>query len=303
MTTWLKFLNIFLVFLIFPASSLLLKDYLVYKSAPQERTAVKNLNKEHGLLYKSLNDYAFIIEGSIFPSSVNRLTEIDIVEQPPVDMVKDKKDDAGDSILKELSLRGTIQGLKGYAVFNDRTTKKEEIFKIGDKVFEAGILRKVDKEAAIILYGEKELPFTIAADNVKAPSNVQVASLPPQPQPQPSVSLSSISQKVGEKEWIIDQRAMLKALEDMNQVLTDARLTPNMVAGKVEGFQVREIKPRGIFDALGLKNGDILIRVNNYDIDTPEKAIQVLSGLRGETTVDLDLIRGGQKMSFNYQMR
>jgi general secretion pathway protein C len=95
----------------------------------------------------------------------------------------------------------------------------------------------------------------------------------------------------------------MNALEDMSQVLTDARITPHMAGGKVEGFIVTEIKPRGIFDALGLKNGDVLIRVNNYDIVSPERAIQVLSGLKGANEVDLDLIRGGKRMSFHYQVR
>ncbi|MBI5748319.1 MAG: general secretion pathway protein GspC, partial [Nitrospinae bacterium] len=43
--------------------------------------------------------------------------------------------------------------------------------------------------------------------------------------------------------------------------------------------------------------------VNNYDIDTPERAIQVISGLKGETRVNLDLMRDGQRVSFNYQIR
>ncbi|MBI3599086.1 MAG: hypothetical protein HY097_00355 [Nitrospinae bacterium] len=199
--------------------------------------------------------------------------------------------------MDNLYLRGTVLGAKGYAVFEDRAAKKEGIFKLNDNVFESGILKKVDRESAVLLHDGKEFPFVISIEGI------QILPAQRQIQPQPSGASPPLSQKMGEREWIIDQRGILKTLENMNQVLTDARLTPNIINGKVEGFRIGEIKPRGIFDAIGLRNGDILTRVNGYPIDSPEKAVQVISGLKGESSVNLDLIRENQRMSFLYQIR
>jgi type II secretion system protein C len=89
----------------------------------------------------------------------------------------------------------------------------------------------------------------------------------------------------------------------MGTVLTAARLTPVVRGGAVEGFLVTEVKPRGIMDAIGLKNEDILKRVNGYAITSPERAVQVLTALKGQTSFELDIVRRGQNMSFHYLVR
>ena len=111
------------------------------------------------------------------------------------------------------------------------------------------------------------------------------------------------SKKTGDNRWVISREAVLNALDDMGSVLTSARLTPRVKNGAVEGFLVTEIKPRGIMDAVGLKNGDILKRVNGYEMTSPERAIQVLTALKGETSFDLDIVRNGRPESFHYEVR
>ncbi len=111
------------------------------------------------------------------------------------------------------------------------------------------------------------------------------------------------SKKTGENQWVINQEAVLNALDDMGSVLTAARMTPVVRDGAIEGFLVTEIKPRGIMDAIGLKNGDILKRVNGYEMTSPERAVQVLTALKGQTSFEIDIVRGGQNLSFHYEVR
>ncbi len=293
---WLKLLNIFLIILIFPVSSFLLKDYLVYKTIPHEEITTKGAPDISHTLSNSLISYAPVAESRVFSPSNDKFIPIDMDETASL-LPSVSKNEEVSSGLNNLYLRGTVLGSKGYAVFEDRAAKKEGIFKLNENVFESGILKKIEKESAVILRDGKEFPFVIITEDI------QVLPLERQIQPQSFGASSPLSQKMGEREWMIDQRGVLKSLENMNQVLTDARLTPNIINGKVEGFRIGEIKTRGIFDAIGLKNGDILTRVNGYPIDSPEKAVQVISGLKGETSVNLDLIRENQRMSFLYRIR
>jgi len=102
---------------------------------------------------------------------------------------------------------------------------------------------------------------------------------------------------------MIDQQKILQALERPDQIMTDARFTPHMVDGRQQGFILREVKPQGIYSGLGLQNGDILLRINEYSISSAESALQALTALRGIDRAQLDIIRNGSNMTMTYQIR
>jgi general secretion pathway protein C len=93
------------------------------------------------------------------------------------------------------------------------------------------------------------------------------------------------------------------ALDNIGQAMTDARLLPSMKDGKVEGFRASEVRATGLFATIGIKNGDVLLRINDFPIDSPEKAIQSLASLKGQNRIKLDLVRDGQPSTFNYDIR
>jgi general secretion pathway protein C len=85
--------------------------------------------------------------------------------------------------------------------------------------------------------------------------------------------------------------------------MTDARFIPHIVDGRQQGFTLKEVKPGGIYQSLGLQNEDVLLRINEYDISTPDKALQAFIALRGLDRADLDIVRNGSKMTMTYQIR
>jgi general secretion pathway protein C len=102
---------------------------------------------------------------------------------------------------------------------------------------------------------------------------------------------------------VLDQRKVQQALSNPEQVLSDARLYPNMKNGKHEGFRVLEVKRGGLYEELGLKNRDVLLNINGLNLTSPQAAMQAMSALKGMNTVNLDIIRSGKKMTLNYQVR
>jgi general secretion pathway protein C len=108
---------------------------------------------------------------------------------------------------------------------------------------------------------------------------------------------------MGGGNFVIDQRALNAALDNPAQAMGDARLLPSMRDGKVEGFRISEIKPSGVFAMVGMKNGDILLHLNDFPVDSPDKALQSLIALKGQSRLKLDLIRDGQPATFNYDIR
>jgi len=197
----------------------------------------------------------------------------------------------------DLLLLGTAVGSfrETFAMIQRTSTHEEQVFRLGDKVYDLGTLAGVRKDSAEILSNGRRIkilaPTAPAEDAAKKPT--QTASTAGGLNPQ----------IVAPGSYVIDQRALNASLDNMGQAMTDARLLPSVKDGKVEGFKVSEVKPAGIFGMVGIKNGDTLTRINDFNIDSPEKAIQSLASLKGQSKIKLDLIRDGQPTTLNYDIR
>ena len=109
--------------------------------------------------------------------------------------------------------------------------------------------------------------------------------------------------KLGEGKFVVDQREVTAGTENVNQLLTQARALPYMEQGKTVGFRISEIFPGSLYEKIGLQNGDVIQKVNSQDVDDPAKFFQMYQNLREERNVSIDLIRGGQRQTLNYEIR
>lgn len=294
----LKYLNIGLALLAFPLLGLLAKDILVLKFRPALK-AVDTGTAVQAPADAPFESYSPILEKGAFPSASRQLTKIDIIDEGAAA--------ASHPVLTELRLLGTYSGPESFAVFEKTGSAEQDVFRSGQSVFNTGTLLSIEDGKAKLSAGGSEVTFTVFKEEV--PSSISAmgdgsVELPDTPDGQAATSSGSrYTEKVAENSWVIDQKAVEGSLNDMSRVMTDARLTPKASGGRVSGFLVTEIKPKGIFDAIGLKNGDVLTKINGYDIDSPEKAVQVLSALRGQTNIDLDILRAGKPTSLHYTIR
>lgn len=195
-----------------------------------------------------------------------------------------------DSSSFEMKLVGTVSGGLNYAIFLTKEGK-QEVFKRGERIFESGSLEQVYKDRVIISSGgrKKEIPIS----DILTIETAKTKETAP----------TSLVKRSGENSFVVNQEGILHAIENPSQLMTDARLQPNYVNGRQEGFMLREVRNGGIYQSLGLQNGDVLLRINNYDITNPEIALQALTALKGMDRVDLDVIRNGTRMTLNYQIR
>ena len=195
----------------------------------------------------------------------------------------------------ELLLLGTATGSfrETFALVRHTAKQEERVFRLGDMVFDAGKLVQVTREQAyIVVNGKKvELLTPMSPPATTAPAQQTAGT--------PGTGVTSS----GAGSYVIDQRALNSALDNIGQAMTDARLLPSVKDGKVEGFRASEVNPGGIFAMVGIKNGDVLLRVNDFPIDSPEKAIQSFASLKGQSRIKLDLVRDGQPSTFNYDIR
>jgi general secretion pathway protein C len=200
--------------------------------------------------------------------------------------------------VSDFTLLGTVQGSprESFALILKNSSKEERVFRMGDNIFNAGPLALVRKDYIEIQTGatRTKLATPAAAASLSTPAAPAVPAAP---------SGGTLASQTSSGNFVIDQRALNAALDNIGQAMTDARLLPSVKEGKVEGFRVSEVKPQGIFGTIGIKNGDVLLRMNDFPIDSPEKAIQSFATLKGQSRIKLDLIRDGQPTTFNYDIR
>jgi len=297
MPRWILPLNVTLGLAIIAVAALIAADLLSFKIAGlYPRNAQKQVASPAAVAPAASQDllsFAPILERGLFGKATQgRLTPLQqqaavagAAAAPPPASVGD------------LILLGTAVGSfrETFALVQKTSSHEERVFRLGDTVFSAGPLVSVKKDVAEILIGGKRVKIltpTAAAAEAAAPTAAP-----------PGVPATGLATPSGGGNYVIDQRALNAALDNIGQAMTDARLLPSIKDGKVEGFRASEVKPQGIFGTVGIRNGDILLRLNDFPIDSPEKAIQSFASLKGQSRIKLDLIRDGQPTTFTYDIR
>ena len=187
-------------------------------------------------------------------------------------------------------LIGTIEGESfAGAILEDSTG--QAFYRIHQKLPDGGSIIKVSRDKVTIRRSDGQTVTVQVVDDTKI---VAV--------PKPGAAGNGV-RKVSEGKWMVDQREMLASTENMNQILTQARALPYQEQGKTVGFRISEIVPGSIYEKIGLQNGDVIQRVNAQDVDDPAKFFQLYQGLKTERNIAIDLIRGGQRQTLNYEIR
>jgi general secretion pathway protein C len=195
----------------------------------------------------------------------------------------------------DLLLLGTVVGSfrETFALVRHTTKQEERVFRLGETVFDAGRLVQVTREQAYISINGKKVelltPMTPPAASAQSG----------QPAGHPGAGVVA----TGSGSYVIDQRALNAALDNIGQAMSDARLLPSQKDGRVEGFRASEVKPGGVFAMIGIRNGDVLLRLNDFPIDSPDKALQSFIALKGQSRLKLDMLRDGRPATFNYDIR
>lgn len=289
---WLLPINSFLAILIIAVTALIASDLLSFRIArlfpPKASKPVQQQTAPQGS--DELMAFAPILSKGLF----GKATQGSLT---PIVAKSADKTQAPAFNQADYILLGTVQGSfrESFALIQKVSSKEERVFRMGDTVYNAGPLVTVKKEYVEVLSGSiKTKIMTPTASATASASTPAAVSAPPG---------NALASPTGAGNYVIDQRALNASLDNIGQAMTDARLLPSMKDGKVEGFRVSEVKPQGIFGTIGIKNGDVLLRMNDFPIDSPEKAIQSFASLKGQSRIRLDLIRDGQPTTFNYDIR
>ena len=191
-------------------------------------------------------------------------------------------------------LVGTIVGEPedSLAVIEDLGTKEQRLYHIEDIVGTDAKLIEVARNEVTFLRGDVRETLTVQEEG--APGQTTM----------PPTAMTAPRPAGAQNSWVLDKQEVAAALENLPQLLTKARVVPNLSPdGKSDGFRVVSISPASFYERIGLRNGDVIQRINGVEVRDPQTFMQIFNQLRDESSITMDLMRNNQKESFSYEIR
>jgi general secretion pathway protein C len=202
-----------------------------------------------------------------------------------------------------LTLLGTVTG-KPKALAIIQADKESGTYAIGASLPGGAKLVEVQRNQVIIesSNGRREtLQIDLKDTSTTTPTERKSTGRSRVSSQQPAATSSGI-REIGDNRWLIPAEEADRARSNINDLLRQARVEPNIVDGQTEGFVVRMIRPGSLFSMLGLQVGDVLRDINGVKLDTPEKALQVFQQLREASQISIGLERQGAPQTYSYEI-
>ena len=172
------------------------------------------------------------------------------------------------------------------------------VFKLGDRLPQGGVIDAIEKTRILVI--SKHCPEFI---------NLIYPTLPNPRLSRSPQNASGASYKedgferngnntTASKTWINNILT-----NDFARTLEEAKASPNIVGGQVKGFVITNITQNSVYSKLGLKDGDVVSSINGIELNDAARAIQTLNAMRNENAIELQIIRGGQPISFKVNVQ
>ena len=247
---------------------------------------------------RSPSHYAVIHEQDLFHSAKEK-----VATKKPGGKSKKVviKDGALEKTPLQVRLRGTVYREKGnsVAIIEDLKTRKQDLYHVGDMISgEAKLIAVSRNKVYLERDGKQEILEIYEKTEEKAGGKPE--RRPPARRPFPT---GTGIKRVSADRYRISQEELKDAFENMNQLLTQVRVVPNFRDGEPDGFKLESIKRGSLIHRAGLRDGDIVKRVNGIEIDSPDKAFEVYEQVRNEPLITVEVLRGGSKKTFRYEVR
>jgi general secretion pathway protein C len=183
-------------------------------------------------------------------------------------------------------------GMDSYAIIEDETTRKQDLYRIGDQI-QNRTVAGVDWDRVTLKNGDREEILKI----VDARGGPAVASAAA------DGAVDDGIEALNENEYVIARSEVDDAMQNMNQLFTQIRAVPHFQDGQANGFRLFAIRRNSLFEKIGLKNGDIVSSINGNPLTDPARAMQLFQDLKDENRLQVEVTRNRQPTTLSYEIR
>jgi type II secretion system protein C len=232
---------------------------------------------------RPLEDYSIIIERNLFGASQWQVSaqenEVSVEDVPTAD--------------KSLGLKlvGTVSGddsATSFAIIDNKTSRKQELYHEGDKAGEV-LIKKILRNKVIVDAGRGE--ELLALELEETGKKIEFS-------PTPQSTEKSVPSRARQRNLRLDRKEVEASLADIDGLLQQVNLSPYSL-GIQKGFRITNIPPDSIFAKIGLRSGDVIKAINDESITGPEQAAAFLQKVREGGDVEIKISRRRRTMQLS----
>ncbi len=188
---------------------------------------------------------------------------------------------AGGSLLPSeeytaFDLKGTIavDESMGYAIVEEKGKGKQKLYRIGEMIGSARLV-SITRNTAVLKNGDKDFVMKIKDNSV--------------------TSFTGRGNRI-----VISKQDVTQSLGDLKSIMSQAVVKPFLKDGVQQGFVVSNIVPGSLYQKLGLRNGDVIVDVNDKRLEGADDVLQLMNVMQAGGSVSVNLLRRGQNETINY---
>ena len=222
-------------------------------------------------------------------SNYNTIASRDLFKTGPAVVDTSNEVNIEDLEQTELNLKlwGTVARKSGktYAVIEDTKKREQNLYQVGDTIQDA-VVKIVLREKVILNVNGKDEVLEME----KLESRSVAAA-----QPRGSQPARARSRRIALK-----REQIQNAVSDLNSLMSQVKIRPHFKDGQPDGIALSNIRSNSIFRKMGLRNGDVLMGVNDQNIQSVDDALGFYNNLKSADNVSLKIKRRGRLNTIEY---
>jgi len=189
-----------------------------------------------------------------------------------------------------IELKGTVagEGKYGFAIVEEKGSRKQKLVKSGDLLSGAKVVR-IKRNAVDLLVGDQVVTLKM----VESKEEPILPSVPGQ----------GVVSTAPSGAHVLSRAEIDRELQDMGGLLRKALVRPYFNAGVPDGFIVSNIRAGSLYQKMGIMDGDIIQEVNNRKIQTADDVMGLLTTIRGGSSLSVTISRRGNRETLHYQFQ
>lgn len=199
-------------------------------------------------------------------------------------------------------LKGIIYGGQEHdhrAIIEDKKTKREGLYRVGDTILDAEIIRIENNKIMFLRSnGQQETVYVSSIEAQKDPLYQKVEG---------KYAAVIPIKKVAEGQFIVDPHLFVLYINNLAQFLDALDITTVFEKGRSIGCRIGSIAPQSIGALCGLQSGDIVTEINGISTATTKERLAIyhqIINMQEGAVIKVSVVRGDaqQKVAMRYTL-